>query len=289
MFRKISIILFLIKFIPSFGQIDNNLTKLDLASNDLNGPVKLLVSKKYRIDSANDSILKMKSFSLLNLDGMKLIFNKEGNLMTKVFFDLRTDRGTDSLKWFYKYNSKSRILEENFIDYKRPKDIQLLSYQYQNDSLILSKRITKNHKVISTYEIDSNILIVRTIQNNSYKTKRLYQYDKWNRIIRYEDYHDKEFIQELHLYTFQDTLNDNIYKQINLYPGVNADISYSTKEYDKFGNPITVYSSTFNDNKIRIFKYVYKYDSHGNWIRREFYNQNNNLSQLEKRKITYFE
>ncbi len=140
----------------------------------------------------------------------------------------------------------------------------------------------------SRHKITSDKEIITSVSRNNYKTKRLYQFDDFNRLIRYEDYDDKEFVQQLHIYSYLDTTTTNVYKQINLWPKINNDANYVTKDYDQYGNPIKITTGRFDENKILKFTMEYKYDSIGNWIERKYFNQNDKLSKISYRTITYY-
>lgn len=79
-----------------------------------------------------------------------------------------------------------------------------------------------------------------------------------------------------------------MYQQVNIWAGNIDSSSYTRREYDKYGNLIKIYSGRFDNDTIQEFKIRYEYDLYGNWIRMEYYNQHNKLSEVRRRSISYY-
>lgn len=284
MYRKILLPIFIFNFFLASGQIRNNLIKNDLSQENLIGQVKTIETKTYRVKHTSDSTYVLEDDNILMREGAKLYFNKDGYRTQLSSFDLKKESPLDSSKWIYRYDKEHRLIKKLRIHYDNPIDTSITTYKYINDSIVLrnSDIASSKHKITSDKEI------ITSVSKNNYKTKRLYQFDDFNRLIRYEDYDDKEFVQQLHIYTYLDTTTTNVYKQINLWPKINNDANYVAKDYDQYGNPITITTGRFDENKIMKFRMVYKYDSYGNWIERKYFNQNDKLSKISYRVITYY-
>lgn len=284
MFREILLLIFIFIYSLTFGQIKLDLIQNDLDSENLNGQVKSITSKTYRVNYTSDSTYILEDENIITWGGFTVNFNKDGYKECRVSFDLKKENPLDSLKRIYKYDKENRVVQELLIDYGTPIDTNITIYEFKNDSIVLKQ----NEIASSKHKITSHQEIITSISKDDYKTKRLYQFDDYDRLIRYEDYEDKEFIQELHIYLYQDTLSKNIYKQINLYPKYNNDVDCITKEYDNFGNPVVIKFQRFENDKNRKNKMEYKYDSNGNWIERRYYYPNGKLSKISFRTIIYY-
>ena len=284
MFRKILLLIFIFIYSLTFGQIKLDLIQNDLESENLKGQVKSITSKNYRVSYTSDSTYILEDENIITWGGSTVNFNKNGYKESRVSFDLKKENPLDSLKWIYKYDKDNSVVQEFWIDYGTPIDTNITIYEFKNDSIVLKQ----NEIAASKHKITSHQEIITSISKNGYKTKRLYQFDDYDRLIRYEDYEDKEFIQELHIYLYQDSISKNIHKQINLYPKYNNDADCITKEYDNFGNPVVIKFQRFENDKNRKNKMEYKYDSNGNWIERRYYYPNGKLSNISFRTIIYF-
>lgn len=285
MVRKILILILISSYSSlAYTQIKLDLIQNDLASESLKGKVKSITSKTYRVSHNSDSTYVLTDDNITTWGGSIVNFNLDGYKECRLAFDLKKEKPLDSLKWIYKYDDKHRVVQELWINYGTPIDTNITYYEFKDDSIVLRQ----NEIASSKHKITSNQEIITSTSKNGYKTKRLYQFDNHDRLIRYEDYEDKEFIQELHIYTYRDTLSKNIFKQINIYPKHYNDANYITKEYDSFGNPVDIKYQSFQNDKIRVNKIEYKYDSKGNWIERRYFYSDGKLSKISFRTIIYY-
>lgn len=113
--------------------------------------------------------------------------------------------------WTYKYDNKNRILKEERFSFQYFKDTITWNYEYVGDSIINIQQLDKTYKILYyTYIEKGNLEFLHNANSDSsYVTKKKYVYDKFNRVIRSEDYENKDFIQDLRITTYNDTINSN--------------------------------------------------------------------------------
>jgi hypothetical protein len=229
-------------------------------------------------------------YDFFGLQNYELDFHQNGYLETK------TELGTenDSLKaiavWEYKYDAKNRIIQEKNISFKHSKDTVIWNYQYEGDSVTYIQQLDKTFQILYyTYIQNGELEYLNTANSDSsYLTKYLYKYDKQNRLIRFENYTNKEFVQDLKIYTFKDTISRNKFKEISISARNNRS-SYSEFEYDERGNVTTVIIGDFVSSEPAINKYTYVYDERGNWIEKTHIGWRGKLSTVNRREIEYYE
>ena len=221
----------------------------------LNGVVKVLIDKKLRVNHTTDSTYILEDYNILEWEVQKFKFNESGYKTEHLLFDLRENPSLDSLKWIYQYDSKNRLNKELFIKYTQPVDTNITTYSYPNDTLAIERK----EKTEIQHIINKNQEVIISHSDNGYQTKRLYKYDNLERLIRYENYEDKDFIQQLHIYTYKDTLTDNVYQQVNVWPVHNNSSSFTKSEYDKYGNPVKIYSGKFDNETVQEFRIIELY------------------------------
>ncbi|WMI65456.1 hypothetical protein RBH94_15495 [Aestuariibaculum sp. YM273] len=201
------IILFLIPII-GFSQIRERLNSTDLEKHGLTGKVKKVIHKEYEPRFSNDSTYTLELYDFLAPHNYKLEFNYNGNLNIKT--ELRKEN--DSLKtvaiWKYKYDYNNRILKEKRISFQYSKDTMIWNYEYKGDSIINVNQLDKTYKILYySYKQEGNKEYLNLANSDSsHITKKLFTYDKQNRMTRYEDYADKDYIQDLRITTYKDTI-----------------------------------------------------------------------------------
>lgn len=206
MFKIILPLILLFNSFFASGQIRNHLIENDLELMELKGPVKVLIKKRFRVKHTTDSTYILKDYNTLAWEGQKYKFNKSGYKTEHLLFDLRENSSLDDMKWIFHYDLKNRLKKEVFIKFSKPADTSVTTYSYPNDTLI----IKRNGKTEVQHIINDDQEVILSLSNDGYQTRRLYQYDDFDRLIRYENYEDKDFIQHLHLYTYKDSLTNNV-------------------------------------------------------------------------------
>ena len=276
--------------IIGFSQMRNQLSSTDLKRYELNGRVKEMVFNEYEPRFSNDTTYTLELYDFLGPSNFKLEFNKSGNLKAKS--ELRTDN--DSIKvgaiWNYKYDNQNRILQERRYSFQYSKDTITWNYEYVGDSIINVNQLDKTYEILYyTYIKKGNLEILNhSNSDSSYVTKKLYVYDKFNRVIRSEDYEDKDFIQDFRITTYKDTISLNKFKEIVI--GTKHDISfYNEFEYNEKNNLIKMIIGNFNNNDTSINRYEYDYDKRGNWIEKRHFGWRGKLSTVFRREIKYYE
>lgn len=124
--------------------------------------------------------------------------------------------------------------------------------------------------------------------DSSYITKKLFVYDKQNRLIRYEDYADKDYIQDLRISTYKDTISKNKFTEIIFWPKYNNS-SYNEFEYEESGNVVSMKIGNFVGLDPSINRYEYVYDIRGNWTEKKHIGWRGKLSTVFRREIEYYE
>lgn len=288
MFRRLLVLIFLANAINVSGQIKNKLVKNDLELKKLKGPVKTILGKTYGVKYTSDSTYLLQDNNLLRWDGYKFEFDEKGYEKELLSFDSRLD----NLKWIFRHDSKDRLIKKIALKLSDPVDtLFITTYKYKSDTLVLSETKMNTKKIQTEHKIIEDKEIIRTASEDGYETRRLYQYDKFNRLIRYEEYKDEEFIQRLQIYTYKDSLTDNVFKQVSIGPAYSEgqDGSYWIQEYGRYGNPVKKSVKRFQKNTIRESHRKYEYDAHGNWTRMEnYFNNSNKINQVHTRKISYY-
>jgi hypothetical protein len=283
------IILILIPIV-GFSQMRERLNSTDLERYGLTGNVKEVIHKEYEPRFSNDSTYTLKLYDFLAPHNYKLEFNQNGNLNTRS--ELRKEN--DSLKtgavWKYKYDSNNRILQEKRISFQYSKDTMIWNYKYKGDSIINVNQLDKTYKILYyTYKQKGNKeYLNHANSDSSYITKKLFTYDKQNRMTRYEDYANKDYIQDLRISTYKDTISKNKFKEIIIWTKYNNS-SYNEFEYDKNGNVITMKIGNFVGKEPSINRYEYVYDKKGNWVEKKHIGWRGKLSTVFRREIEYYE
>ncbi len=282
----------LIFFLPiiGFSQMRNRLNSTDLKRYELKGNVKEVFFKEYEPRFSNDSTYSLELYDFLGSSNFKLEFNKYGNLKTKSELRKRNDSIKIGAIWKYKYDKRNRILKEQRLSFQYSKDTITWNYEYIGDSIINIEQLDKTYKILYyTYlEKGNNEFLNHANSDSSYVTKRLYVYDKFNRITRSEDYENKDFIQDLRITTYKDTITINKFKEVVIWTKHNNSF-YNEFEYDKNGNSIKMIIGNFNNNDPSINRYEYDYDKNGNWIEKRHFGWRGKLSTVFRREIKYYD
>lgn len=266
------------------------LNSTDLERYGLTGKVKEIIHKEYEPRFSNDSTYTLKLYDFLAPHNYKLEFNPNGNLNTRT--ELRKEN--DSLKsgavWKYKYDSNNRILQEKRISFQYSKDTVVWNYKYKGDSIINVNQLDKTYKILYyTYKQKGNKeYLNHANSDSSFITKKRFVYDKQNRLIRSEDYRDRNYIQDLKLISYVDSISKKIYKRLSLDAKYN-NTWYTEYNYNTKGDVTAMSFGNFSNEKKPENKYEYAYDQNGNWIEKRHYSPKGKLSTVFRREIKYYE
>lgn len=282
-------LLFLIIPFFSFSQIRKQLNETDLSLYNLNGSVKEVIHTEYEPKYSNDSTYTLQLYDFLGPHNYKLSFSKIGNLNEKVELKKEQDSLIAGSTWTYEYDKKNRIKEKLLISHQYSKDTIRWEYSYIGDSIIDIKQLDKTYKVLYyTYlEKGEYEYLNHTNSDSSYTTKNLFVYDNQNRLIRSEKYEDSNYIKDLQIKTYTDSISQNVFKEVNIWTKYKNNF-YRQFEYDKNNNPIKMIIGRFDNNKESINCYEYIYDKKGNWIIKKHFGRKGKLSTVYKREIKYY-
>lgn len=282
--RKIFTLAFTFQITLCIGQMRERFYMNDLKMYKLNEKVKDLKHIEYEPRYNNiDSTYVLKIFDFLSMKNNISTFNRSGYLEKKIelSFDLKDSMSVSAI-WTYNYDKKNRIIRE-FRDSKKYRDTSSWNYTYNKNNTLI-KYYHKYYRVLYYKYSQSNDLELLTTANSdsTFQTKMRFVYDKRNRLIRYENYEDKDSILDLRILRY-----DN--KSRNYISEINEDKKYKFKinkfyKYDKYGNIIKIYNG---EQKLTgWFEYVY--DRKKNWIEKKCYNSRGKLYNVFKREITYY-
>ncbi|GHA45859.1 hypothetical protein GCM10007103_28740 [Salinimicrobium marinum] len=262
----------------------------DLERYGLKGSVLEIIHKEYEPKFSNDSTYTLELYDFLAPHNYKLEFNQNGNLNTRTELRKENDSLIAGAIWNYKYDQNKRILQEKRISYQYSKDTTIWNYEYKGDSIINVQQLDKTYKVLYyTYRQEGNFeYLNHANSDSSYITKKLFVYDNLNRLTRMEDYADKEFVQDMRISTYNDTISNNKFKEIVIWTKHDNSF-YNEFEYDKNGNVITMIIGNFSEDKKSINRYEYIYDDRNNWIEKRHIGWRGKLSTVFKREIRYYE
>lgn len=265
------------------------LNSTDLERYGLKDSVLEIIHKEYEPRYSNDSIYTLELYDFLAPHNYKLVFDQEGNLNTRTELRKKNDSLISGAVWNYKYDQNKRILQEKRISHQYSKDTIIWNYEYKGDSVINVQQLDKTYDVLYyTYRQEGKFeYLNHANSDSSYQTKKLFVYDKFNRLIRMEDYAEKEFVQDLRISTYNDTTTNNMFREIVIWTKYD-NAFYNEFEYDKNGNVITMIIGNFSDDKKSINRYEYIYDNRNNWIEKRHIGWRGKLSAVFKREIRYY-
>lgn len=249
-----------------------------------------LFNKEYEPRYSNDSTYTLELYDFLAPHNYKLEFNQNGNLKTRTELRKADDSLITGAIWNYEYDRKNRIQQEERVSYQYSKDTTIWNYEYKGDSIINVQQLDDTYKVLYfTYRQEGNFeYLNQANSDSSYLTKKLFLYDEQNRLTRLEDYDDKEFIQDLRISTYSDTITKNKFKEIVIWTKYDNSF-YNEFEYDKNGNVITMIIGDFSTDKRSVNRYKFVYDDNNNWIEKKHFGWRGNLSRVFKRDLRYYE
>lgn len=281
--------LILILFIPliGFSQMRERLNSTDLKRYEFKGKVREVIHKEYEPIFSNDSTYTLELYDFLGFHNYKFEFNEKGYLNMKTELRKKKDSIISSAVWKYKYDLNNRIQHENRISFEYSKDTMTWNYKYFGDSIVNIQQLDKTYKTLYyTYKQKGDLeYLNHANSDSSYVTKRLFAYDKQNRIVRFEDYENKNYIQNLILTTYKDSTSRNKFKEITIRTKYNNSY-YNEFEYDK--NTITIKTANFSGYESYVNKHEYTYDKEGNWIEKKIFNPSGKLVTVFKREIKYY-
>lgn len=261
----------------------------DLYRNQLKGNVKELKHVEYEPTYKSETAFDLKiHFIPFIRNNYSVKFNKNGNLEEKLELTLNKDSLILDNKWSYYYDKKNRIKKE-------ANKYSTWDYEYIGDSITKITQLDKNYNSPQYYKYTQkgNKELLNTFNiDSSNQTKRLFVYDKYNRSTRLENYDNKEFIQQIILKNYKDTISQNPDNEIYIYTNGNPYIDIFIKknyEYDNKNNPIKSEFENLNLSKNTSEKYQYTYDKQGNWIEKKLFDIKNKLFSVIKREIFYYD
>ena len=256
----------------------------DLKRYKLNGKVKDVKYIEYEPRyNKNDSTYVLKIFDFLSMKNYVSTFNRLGYLEKKVelSFDLKDSMSVSAI-WTYGYDKKNRIIRE-FRDSKKYGDTSSWNYTYNKNNTLI-KYYHKDYHVLyyKYYQIKYLELLTTANSDSSYQTKMKFVYDKRNRLVRYENFEDKDSILDLKILRYNNKSRNYIFE-------MNEDKKYKFKinkfyKYNEYGNVIKI----FNEEQKLTGWFRYVYDRKKNWIEQECYNSAGKLYNVRKREITYY-
>lgn len=287
--KQTFLIFLLIPFL-GFSQMRELLNSTDLERYGLKGSVSELIHKEFEPRYSNDSTYTLELYDFLAPHNYKLEFNNNGNLESKTELRKENDSLIAGAIWNYIYDQNNRIQQEQRVSYQYSKDTMTWNYEYKGDSIVSVQQLDKTYKVLYyTYRQEGIFeYLNHANSDSSYQTKKLYVYDKYNRLTRMEDYADKEFIQDMRISTYNDTITNNKFIEIMIWTKHNNSF-YNQFEYDKNGNVITMIIGNFSDDKKSVNRYEYVYDDKNNWIEKRHFGWRGELSTVFKRDLRYYE
>jgi len=263
----------------------------DIQRLGLEDQVKEVFHKEFRPIFTNDSTYNLEfKFDFLLSFNYKYEFNNNGYLTHKTEYRKERDSLAVRVMWHYNYDSINRIKQEKRISLEFSRDTSVLDYEYIGDSITNIKRFDKTFKLqYFTYIQKGDLEILHYYNSDSsFVTKQLFAYDKYNRIIRSEDYKNKEFIQHLTTKIYSDTINRKEFKKITIWAKYNNSY-YSAHEYDKNYNSIKKTTGRFDTNKTSVSRCEYDYDNRGNWVEKRLFDWGDGkLKTVYKRDVIYY-
>ena len=288
MLKKVFVFIYLITPLLVSSQIRERLNQTDLERRNLNNKVKILVHKYYDVKNFKDSTYELRIDNFFGPNSYKLVFDQEGYIQNRIGLEGKVDSLYQVTYWNYKYDDKNRILEEERIHFKY-EDTVKWTYNYIGDSIIDVRQYDNTYKTLyfKYKQKDRQEILTTSNSDSSYISKSLFEYDKFDRLIRSEEYENKDFIQDLRIYTFKDSTSNQRFKELIIWPKFN-DSFFMVFDYDQYGNQISWKQEWFDREEISTSRTEYEYDSENNWIEKRFFNYENKLIHVVKREITYF-
>lgn len=288
---------------------ENGLLKSEI-SEGVRTPVS---SKNYTYDSNKNLILKTVSFSFAVFNEYYK-YDKNNNLVNKNWFRYYPAYDTSTIllntevyeydafnhlikkEWgenradFFKYNSLGNKIEEGYgYSTKRKKYHYIPSQGFVYDS---------NNRLIKSFRIG---------KGNLYRTETYYEYDNEGREIEIKTYKiSNDTVLDYHLTKEYNEKGELIKEESKIGSGTHFSPKYieckkKITAYDNYGNITQIRLSECKryDEKTKsyeyyekIYRYVYTYDSYGNWIKREEFEGESEDTleriQIEDRIIEYY-
>lgn len=184
----------------------------------------------------------------------------------------------------FKYDSLGNKIEEGYCiesENRECKYIPFKSFIYDQNKKIKSVICLKDNSQTDYFYDDKG----REFEVKSYKIKDsiLYyhfikEYNEKGQLIREESFFDVKYYEPKYLKYMKKEITYDLYgniTQLTFFNGDRFDINFQFKNFD-----------------IMIYKYLYKYDSYGNWIKREEYigesEDKLELNQIDNRIIEYY-
>ena len=282
-------LLFLIIPIFGFSQIRNLLNQDDVSRYNLKGQVKELTHKEYEPRYSNDSTYILEPYDFLGPHNYKWNFDESGNLINKTELKLENDSLIAGAPWTTQFDGANRIIKKTRISHQYSKDTTQWKYEYLGDSIINVRQFDNTYKVLYyTYrEVDNKEYLNTANSDSSYITKSLFVYDKYDRLIRSENYENSSYIEDIRINTYTDTISNNIFKTLNIWTKFN-DNFYNQFEYDEYNNVVKMIIGRFDTDKESINRYEYVYDAKVNWIEKKHFGWRGRVSTVFKRDIEYY-
>ncbi len=278
-----------------FSQVNAEIN--ELLKRNIKGNVKKMKFLKYEVNYVNDSTYVKKIEDFILPSNYILFFDKKGRKIKKVELRLKNDNLIEKGAWYYTYKN-DRIKKEVYYWNNRSKDSTVWFYEYPNKTTQL---ITKKHFTSSSlfdsprihfysYKRKGNKEYFKSYNSDSsFVQRRLFTYDKYNRIMRIENYEDKDYLMDITFKTYRDSSSRNPYQVVSSYTKYDeprpAIIRY---RYNKYGDAIKIINLSFpNEKRIGINKYIY--DSKGNWVKKVMKGTSGKVYRIYKREFTYYD
>ncbi len=271
-----------------FSQQRIRLNSNDIERYHLKGKVKSLKYFVYDVKYLNDSVYEIKIEDFIVPKNYKIEFNKNGYITKKTEYRSKNDSLIKKGVWLYEYDN-NKIKNEIYYWNNNSKDTSKWTYNYPNkNTTLITQQSTMSPKLMYySYQQNKNKEYYKSANaDSSFIRRTLNVYDKKNRIIRIEKYDNLDYIQDIVLKSYSDSLNP--YPKITISSYTKYDAPFSIIKYIfNSNNDIIEYDSLINsDNKKNIIEY--KYDTQGNWLEKTEKGGTGKIYKVYRREFTYY-
>jgi len=282
---KNKILFLLVTFcLTAQGQIREQLSFNDLYRENLRGKVKELTKIEYEPVYKTDGKFDLEvKWIFLIANNYTEKFNRLGYKIEQLEISKHKDSLLTTGTWKYEYDSSNRILRENYDKLHSRWD-----YIYIGDSITKITKTDLSNYYKPEYYIYTqrgNKELLKNYIDSNYIYKRIYTYDKSKRIIRHENFENKDSIQDIFMKAYSDRSSKKV-KSFFYKRGKNEPVKYSY-EYDKNNNVIKEIKTMSSKTITKFYEYVY--DTNSNWIESKEFDTNHKLLTVTKREISYYD
>lgn len=282
-------IIFLTILSTCIAQHRERLISSDSDRMRLKGKVSTLSHLDYDLieDISDTSSMRIDHF-FLSPNNYVVEFNTHGNIVKKTEFEYLYSNDTlrSKGKWTYSYDSLNRIIKEVYYWNNSSNDTTLWTYEYLGDSVTLIDKYDDTYKHMRyRYAQRDNIEYLTTANSDSsYLTRILFVYDRFNRIIRKEEYEDQPTMTHIRSWRYIDSLSVNAALDVSISLKHNYGPVVIINEYDSLQN-VTL-SSRIGNQKPSLIEY--DFDALGNWTERRTLLPNGFI-KISRRRIEYYQ